>query len=145
MLVLALTVAAAILLGHGYLTESRDEVIAAGVASLLGVAVVILDRFRSGGRSAGSGAADDAAAWVDEELDAGAAEAVPAPVAERDDGRVVFVPGRTSFHRSDCGAVAGKQTSAADRTELERGGMQPCRRCIPETPGSDAERTLRLA
>jgi len=141
MLVLALTVVAAILLGHGYLAESPEEVIAAGVISVLSVLAVLVDRIRSRqhrGDSEPTG--DETAAAEEVETDLVGAS------ASKDDGdRVVFVPGRMTFHHAECGAVADKQTSAADRAELELGGMRPCRRCIPEEPTAGQGPALRLA
>ncbi len=144
MVVVLLVVVAAILLGHGYLTESRDEVIAAGVLSLGAAALVIVDRVRARIGTAGEG---EAAADEPGERHAANEPAEPDEADESDDpgDRVVFVPGRTTFHRPGCAAVADKQTSAAERAELELGGMQPCRRCIPAGPGTSDGRTLRLA
>lgn len=141
MVVLLLVVVAAILLGHGYLTESQDEVIAAGALSLAAAALVIVDRVRSRSRTAG--ATKDAVEEMDAADESDGSDETDKPDDAGD--RVVFVPGRTTFHRPGCVVVADKQTSAADRAELELGGMQPCRRCIPAGPGTGEGRALRLA
>lgn len=158
MAVLLLIAVAAVLLGHGYLTESRSEVIAAGIVSLVAAGLIVVDRVRA--RRPVAPRADDAAdpAEADERVAAEEPETDPGgdvdvdldadaavPESVNASGEVVFVPGRLTFHLAGCTVIADKPTSSAARGELEKGGMQPCRRCIPDEPGADAGRKLRLA
>lgn len=131
MVVLLMLLVAVILLGHGYVTESTDEVMAAGIVSIVAALVVVGSRLL---------------ARRDEMADVESEPADPAPApSEREDPvarKVVFVAGRTTFHDPDCAVVVGRPTGSAERTELEAGGMQPCRRCLGA--GSEIDRSLRV-
>jgi hypothetical protein len=122
MLVLVLVVVAAILFGHGYLTDSTPEVVLAGALALLGIVLVLGQRWMESRRASSIATLPDA----DDDSDDHAQETVTS-------ADVVFVPGRMTFHDPSCSAVAGKPASAAGRASLAAGGMKACRRCLPDS------------
>lgn len=134
MMVLLLIVLAAAALGTGVAADSEVLVyVALGLSALAAVLVVaarVLPALR---------AVEDA---PDDLADGDPGGGVPpvavgieaAEVAEPSvagEQPVVFVVGRTTFHRADCAQVEGKAQSSAQRDQLEAGGMSPCRRCLP--------------
>jgi hypothetical protein len=51
-------------------------------------------------------------------------------------GDLVALPGGTSFHRRDCGLVAGKaDVQAVDAAAVAQRGLRPCRICEPPALG----------
>lgn len=142
MVVLVLIVLAAALLTHGVLTERPVEVVLAGVLSALGIVAVLIERGlrnRQGAddREAREPEATPKLAVVDEKPieatevgdDDLLVHAAAGPAADLV-SEVVFVAGRTTFHAPSCDAVDGRIVSAGERSQLERGGMTACRRCL---------------
>lgn len=131
-------------------SDGDDALLAAatGLGAAVAVGLVIdrvLARRASGGADASPDAgAEDAGDEHDEapEEDSAAhggtpADALSADVPDDDaapvaaqEGSVVFIAGRTTFHRPGCSAVAGKAVSRSTRDDLEAGGMTPCRSCL---------------
>ena len=138
MLVLILIAIAAILLGHGYATESTDEVVAALVVSVVATLVVVGERVvarRRGVTGPGTPTAEGVAVDEDDVVEAAAVTDVesqsgPEADTEADDPEVVFTPGRTTFHLRTCPTMRDKPTSASTRSQLEAGGMTACKRCL---------------
>jgi hypothetical protein len=131
MVVLLLIVSAAVLLGHGFLTESTVEVGAAGVLALLGVIGVFVDRRLR--REVPP--AEGATAVVDDEADEVSAVTTDAEDATGDAAPgtdVVFVPGQLVFHDPGCQLLGDRPTSHARRCDLEAGGMAICDRCLAD-------------
>ena len=135
MLVLVMILVAAVLLGHGVLTESTGEVAAAGIVAVIGALVSfaprVLDRFRQSTSGEDDATQQETSGPVVTSKPPEVAAVTPHPAPAEAPPQVVFVAGRTTFHSRDCQSVAGKVTSSALRAELEVGGMTPCRRCLP--------------
>lgn len=133
MVVLLLLVVALILLGHGYLTESTDEVIAAGAVSVVAALIIVGSRLLARRREP-----------ADVETEPAGPAPSPSGREDRVARKVVFVAGRATFHDPGCAVVVDKATSSAERAELEAGGMQPCRRCLGTEPGPEIDQSLRI-
>jgi len=140
-LVLILILVAAALLGHGYATENSGEVIAALVVAVLGVLVVVVDRFRARGSGeaepvlslgkparASEDDSDEGDSGEDDWDESSAAEQADDDVDP--DQAVVFAAGRTEFHVATCPNMKGKAAVKGRRGDLEAGDMTPCRRCL---------------
>ena len=135
MIVLILLVAAAAFLGMGVGTGSGVlDSVAVGL-SLLAVLIVVgswIWPYLARQPKVGADPATDVAEFATESEPELAPVSEPGAVPAEPDGQlpVVFVVGRTTFHRSDCGLVQGKTSSRGVRGDLEAGGMTACKRCL---------------
>ncbi len=60
--------------------------------------------------------------------------AAPTSRADADGGTLVALPSGTSYHRSSCALVAGKDTAESVAPgDAQRRGLRPCRVCEPPT------------
>lgn len=129
MIVIALVLLGAVGLGIGVASDNETFVVVALASSLLAIFMVLFSRVSSNLRIERAEAAN-----VRPAATPGGSKSVKTrdrhsavqPGAEH----VVFMAGRTTYHRPDCGLIAGKPRSSALRAELESGGMSACRRCM---------------
>lgn len=148
MVAIVALLAAAVLLVVGWSTDSDPQLIAACVLAGLVALVLIADRLLARVTSevaeeAGVDEVPDAAGVEPASVTASTAAGVEPTEAEPradvvedsddsvdDPGVVVFVPGRMTFHRSDCRLVADKNVGRGSRADLEGAGMNACRSCL---------------